>query len=172
MFALLCDGSVHQNRRLHCWPGKWRSPSWIVCIVTRICNQIILQFSFENAAIYIIAVGALSLGVGILCLQIFYLMAQSIIPGYYITSKYYIVQAYFVITRIHVLLFDALGNNGYLLCVPPISAFATSLCKSLCTCVSLYRLITSTHRFTLLSVDSLLTTTIVSCKGYFHKASS
>lgn len=87
------------------------------------------QFSFENAAVYIVFLGALSFCVGIYCLEIFYKMTQSILPGYYICSKYYILQALFVITRFHVLSFDALGNNGYLPCRPPVSSFTFGLCK-------------------------------------------
>ncbi len=62
-------------------------------------------------------------------LEMYYKMTQSELPGFYIGSKYYILQLYFVVTRFHVLIFDALGNNEYLPCQPPISAFVSGLCE-------------------------------------------
>ncbi|CAG2171441.1 unnamed protein product [Oppiella nova] len=85
------------------------------------------QFSFENAAIYILVLGGLSFCIGIYSLEIYYKMTQTLLPGFYIRSKYYILQMYFVITRFHVLIFDALGTNGYLPCRPPISSFVYGL---------------------------------------------
>lgn len=88
------------------------------------------QFSFENAHIYIIGLGFISVCIGLYTLVVLCQMVQSIAnPSLRLNSKYNIIQMFFVLTRCHVLIFDTLGNNNLFSCYPPISAFTMAICR-------------------------------------------
>lgn len=86
--------------------------------------------SYTHRHIYIIGLGFISVCIGLYTLVVLCQMVQGISnPSLKLNSKYNIIQMYFVLTRCHVLIFDTLGNNNYLACYPPISAFTLAICK-------------------------------------------